>query len=313
MSETPNTGRPDTGRPGLGSPDRGMPNSVTPNTVTPNTGTLNTGTLAASALTTGATVTDKPVGIVGLDVLGAAIAHRIAAAGMRTLLWDADATRRRAAAKAIGPRAEDAGSLTDIGMGCDIVLSTLPAAGFAHAVIGDRDRPGFAHDLAAGSLVVDMGVALPSDAQRLAALLGRGGIGLVDAPALGTRAQAEAGTLLLPIGGFVDFVEHLRPLLALLGRVERAGPPGRGHALAALVTDARFAQAEAARAALSVGASLGLAAELMPDVAAAAAAGPEPDDPRLAIARRLAAEHGNDPDLMGRVGAVLATGSGRAA
>ncbi len=260
-----------------------------------------------------AALTTRPIGIVGVEALGLAIAVRLAGVPLRLLLWDADPARRRAAARTVGPQAEDAGSPADIGMGCDIVLSTLPAAALVQAAIGDRDRPGFALDLAPGALVVDLGVAVPADAQRLAALLGRGGVGLVDAPALGSAELAHHGALQLPTGGFVDFVERLRPLLSRLGRVEPAGPSGRGHALAALVTYARFAQAEAARSALRVASELGLPPGLMPDVAAAAAGGPSADDPRLAVARRLALEHTADTELAHRICALLAAAPDRAA
>ena len=56
------------------------------------------------------------------------------------------------------------------------------------------------------------------------------------------------------------------------------------------MTFARRAEADAAREALRIGLACGLAPELMPTIVAAAAAGPSDDDPRLAIARRMAAE-----------------------
>lgn len=240
------------------------------------------------------TLTARPIGIAGLDALGLGLARRLVAHGLRVLCWDRDPARRAASA-ALGGLAEPAASLTDLGHDCDVVLSTLPppdlaTAAFGEVVATDDYRPGFALAMAPGSLVVDMGIALPADAQRLAALLGRGGIGLVDAPVLGTPTDAEAGEALVSAGGFGAFVERLEPLLALFGRVQRAGIHGRGHALAALTVYARHAEAEAAREALRVGLACGLTAELMPDVAAAAVAGPADDDPRLAIARRLASE-----------------------
>lgn len=236
-----------------------------------------------------ATVTARPIGIAGLDALGLALARRLTDHGLRVIGWDRDPVRRRALA-GLGPLAEDAPGTADLGFGCDVVLSTLAAPELFTAALGERDRAGFAPEMAPGSLIIDMGLAMPSDAQQLAVLLGRGGIGLVDAPALGDPALAATGGLAIHAAGFGEFVERLLPLLQLFGRVQPAGTVGRGHALAAVMTFARRAEADAAREALRVGLACGLAPELMPTIVAAASAGPPDDDPRLAIARRMAAE-----------------------
>lgn len=230
----------------------------------------------------------ETIGLIGLDALGQAIAARLAGAGHRVVAWDMRAEARRAYAKSANP--ELAPGLADLGCECRLVVSTLPNGELRAAALGDADRPGFALQMPPGSLILDMGVAHPHAARLLAGALGRGGIGLVDAPALGDPAAAREGCLTLPAGGWHEFVDRLMPLLSLLGTVHRAGGPGTGHTLAAAMAYARFAQAAAAREALRVGESLGLAPELMADVASAARL-PEPD-PRLAIAEALAAERG---------------------
>lgn len=231
----------------------------------------------------------QPVALLGLDPLGEAITERLIAAGHRVIVWDFRAERRRAFAQTANPAL--APSLAELGMDTELVIATLPHAGLRAACLGDIDRDGFAPQLAPGSLIVDMGLAGPLETRHLAALLGRGGIGLIDAPAIGSADAARAGTLTIPIGGYFEFLDRLTPLLSQLGTVLRAGPPGNGHALAAAMAYARFARAAAAREALRIGESMGLPAELMPDVAAAAADGNE-SDARLAIAVTLAKERG---------------------
>lgn len=239
------------------------------------------------------TLTSRPIAIVGLDAMGLAIARRLVAHGLRVVGWDRDADRR-SHLQAIGGLAEAASGAADIGHDCDVVLSTLPAAELFAAAFGDADRPGFALELAPGSLIVDMGVAMPSDAQRLASLLGRGGIGVIDAPLVGEARDIDGGSAVVPVGGFGEFIDRLEPLLGLVGEVRRGGTQGRGHALAALIVYWRHGEAEAARTALEAGLACGLTRELLADLSAAAAAGPPADDPRLAIARRLLAEVGDD-------------------
>jgi 3-hydroxyisobutyrate dehydrogenase-like beta-hydroxyacid dehydrogenase len=70
----------------------------------------------------------------------------------------------------------------------------------------------------------------------------------------------------------------------------RCGPSGNGHATAALITYARHGAQTAAQEALHLGHACGLGDSLMPDVAAAATVRILEDDPRLAIARQLAAD-----------------------
>lgn len=235
------------------------------------------------------TTTAQPIALIGLDPLGQAIAERLIAAGHPLVVWDMRLERRRAYAKSRNPAL--APSLAELGIGTDLIISTLQHAELRTAALGDTDRDGFAPQLSPGSLIIDMGLAGPLETRQLAVFLGRGGIGLVDAPAIGNAEAARSGALTIPIGGYFEFLDRLTPLLSQLGTVVRAGPPGNGHALAAAMAYAKFARAAAAREALRVGASMGLPAELMPDVAAAAAAGNE-TDPRLAIAETLAKERG---------------------
>lgn len=235
-------------------------------------------------------VTDgAPIGFLGLDELGEAIARRLSARGRALVVWDMRPERRKAVARGGANGLTLAPSLADLGRDCELIISVLPIGELRAAALGDADRTGFALEMQPGSLIVDMGVADPREARQLAIWLGRGGIGLIDAPALGSAADSREGTLTLPVGGYFEFVDRLTPLLSLLGTVTCAGGPGAGHALAAAMAYARAASVAAAREALRVGESLGLAPELMGDVAAAAAGAGEPD-PRVAIAEALAAD-----------------------
>src|SRR5262245_15294632 len=68
----------------------------------------------------------------------------------------------------------------------------------------------------------------PAAIVRLASRL-PDGAGLVDAPVLGSTAEAAAGQLILLVGGAAPTVERLRPL-ATLGEVVYVGPTGSGAA-----------------------------------------------------------------------------------
>jgi 3-hydroxyisobutyrate dehydrogenase len=76
---------------------------------------------------------------------------------------------------------------------------------------------------------VDMTTSSPSLARRIAVTAGERGVEALDAPVSGGPAGAEAGTLSIMIGGQIETIERVRPLLDLLGStVVHQGPAGAG-------------------------------------------------------------------------------------
>lgn len=197
------------------------------------------------------------VGVLGLSPLGAAIARRLAAKGIRIAAYDADCINRGRLADA-SPLIEIAATLADIGHDCDVVISTLDGGALAAIMVGSRDEPGLGLLMAPGALVIDVGASAPHDARRLAFVLGSRGIALVDAPALGTPDDATANTLSIPLGGFPDFVDRARPLLQLLGAITQTGQVGSGHTLAALLAARSAAEARIAAEFTALTAAAGL-------------------------------------------------------
>src|SRR5882757_4949022 len=97
-----------------------------------------------------------------------------------------------------------------------------------------------------------MGTAHPLATVELSKQLAERGIGLIDAPALGTPARA--GNLTLVIGGDDAVVERCRPIFGVLAaRTLHAGPVGSDQAGAALGDFLRGAQILAACEALRIG------------------------------------------------------------
>ena len=96
------------------------------------------------------------IGIVGLDPLTTAFARRLAGQGMRVLVHDSQ-PERTAALAAYRPGIEIAGSLADIGGECQTVLVWRPTLeSLGEALFGTQDRTGLGHELAAGSLIIDL-------------------------------------------------------------------------------------------------------------------------------------------------------------
>jgi 3-hydroxyisobutyrate dehydrogenase-like beta-hydroxyacid dehydrogenase len=93
-----------------------------------------------------------------------------------------------------------------------------------------------AGELAGGSALrvyVDLSTTGPQVAENVAELLGRAGVGVVDAPVSGGTAGAESGTLTIMAAGAPQHIAAARPVLELLGsRIFVVGDrPGQGQAV----------------------------------------------------------------------------------
>ena len=165
------------------------------------------------------------VAVIGVGVMGSAIACRLLATGADVTVFDVDQARRDAL-KARGARA--VASARDATNHADYVITSLNTADIVEtAVFG---ASGVAESAVSDRLLVDMSSI---DAGRTAAMAARlaaaTGMGWVDAPLSGGAPAAAQGTLTLMVGGSVADVERARPLLSLLSNnFTRLGGSGAG-------------------------------------------------------------------------------------
>jgi len=119
-------------------------------------------------------------------------------------------------------------------------------------------------------VVIDMGGSDPLITAELGKHLAEHEIHLIDAPALGTSAEARAGKLTLVIGGDETVVSKCRPIFDVLAsRIFHVGPVGSGQAAAAIGDFLRGVQILAASEALRIAEGLGLNPTSVVDVSLA--------------------------------------------
>ena len=127
----------------------------------------------------------RPVGVIGLGIMGSAMAANLVRAGFAVHGYDVLAARR-AALKKIGGR--PAGSVSGLNS-CKVIVTSLPSAAALHAV--SRQLRG------KGTIVIETST-LPIDEKVSARdTLKKAGIVLLDCPLSGTGAQARTKDLVV--------------------------------------------------------------------------------------------------------------------
>jgi L-threonate 2-dehydrogenase len=133
------------------------------------------------------------VGMIGLGIMGSAMASNLAKAGFQVVGYDVVPKARRAHAHAGGVAAR---SNRDVARRAPVVVTSLPSAGALAAVVEEiRDaRP--------RDLVVVETSTLPLDVKHAARRrLAQAGVTMLDCPLSGTGAQARAKDLLVYASG----------------------------------------------------------------------------------------------------------------
>ncbi|TMK91641.1 MAG: NAD(P)-dependent oxidoreductase [Actinobacteria bacterium] len=163
------------------------------------------------------------VAVVGLGAMGSRIARRLLDAGHELVVWNRTA--------------EKAAPLVEAG--AVAVASPAEAAERAEVVITMVANPAALREVTEGeagvaagmgeATAIEMSTVGPDAVKRLASVLPEG-VGLLDAPVLGSRAEADAGSLRIFVGGPKELAERWMSLLSVLGSPLHVGPLGSGAA-----------------------------------------------------------------------------------
>ena len=149
--------------------------------------------------------------VIGLGAMGSRIARRFLEAGHDVVVWN------RTAAKAQGfPRV--AATAAEAARAAEVTITML-ASPQALREVSSTIEP---------RALIEMSTIGPDAVHELAAR--SPAVPLLDAPVLGSRSEAEAGTLHVFVGGPQELYERWQPLLGALGTVHHVGPLGAGAA-----------------------------------------------------------------------------------
>jgi 3-hydroxyisobutyrate dehydrogenase len=202
--------------------------------------------------------------------MGLPICANLAAAGYQVAATDAW-PGRAAAVRASG--AEWRGMPAAVAADAEVLITVLPGPGELRELMAAP--AGVLASLPAGCIWIDMTTSSPAVGRELAAAARARGIDVLDAPAGGGPAAAQAGTLQLFVGGDAPLVERCRPLLEVLaapGRITHTGGNGTGYLTKLLANLLWFGQALATAEALLVARRAGMNLDVLRHALAASAA-----------------------------------------
>jgi putative dehydrogenase len=163
------------------------------------------------------------VGIIGLGIMGSAIAVNLAKIGP-VLGYDVDTAR---AASMAGVNFEIAKSPADVAQGADLVLTSLPSPAALDTVIGGPD--GLIASGRKGLVVAELSTLAIDDKERARAALAVAGSILLDCPLSGTGAQAKTGDLVVYASGDETAYRKCAPIFSRFARAtHHVGAFGNG-------------------------------------------------------------------------------------
>ena len=161
-------------------------------------------------------------GIIGLGLVGQALASRLRGAGWRTLGYDLRAEARASFAQAGG---EPADSVQAVGRAAtSVVLAVFETQDVLNAIEGANGLLDPGHQV---QRIVDCSTGTPELLQALSERLQARGVDFIEAPLSGSSAQIGAGQATMLLGGSDAALARAAPLLQALS-AERIHVGGAG-------------------------------------------------------------------------------------
>ncbi len=208
------------------------------------------------------------IGIVGLGLLGSAVAARLRGGGHDVVGHDVVAEKARALEALGGQAAPSAEAVARAAEAVCVVLPSLAAV--EDVVLGPR---GLAAAGRAGQTIIQMSTISPTLTERLAREVGAKGLAFLDCPISGTSGMVARGDGIIFVGGEQRVFDRWRPVLeAVLPRAIYVGRPGQAMTLKLVANLLVALNSAAAAEALLMARRAGLDLELVLDVLTRSAA-----------------------------------------
>ncbi len=163
----------------------------------------------------------EPVGLIGLGLMGMALAERLCGGGFDMWGRDIDPAREDLLRQIGGKPAANAVAIAST---CDRILLSLPDSDVVETVLGEMGCA-----LAAGRIVIDTSTGDPKRALAIGGRLAERGVYYLDATISGSSQQVREGQAVVLAGGPADAFNRCEDLFRLFTRRWfHLGPCGSG-------------------------------------------------------------------------------------
>ena len=167
----------------------------------------------------------KPaIGFIGLGIMGAAMAARLAAAGYPLHVYN---RTRAKAAPLIEAGASWHATPKALAEATDVIITIVGMPDDVRALY--RGDDGLIANARRDAVLIDMTTSSPQLAEELAVDAAASGVHMLDAPVSGGDVGAREGRLSIMVGGAADVLARVEPILRHLGsKIVLQGGPGAG-------------------------------------------------------------------------------------
>ena len=166
----------------------------------------------------------RRIGFIGLGLMGRPMTKNLLKAGYDLTVYDIN---REAVKEVLGLGAKEASSPKEVAESVDAIMLSLPADSEVEEVILGKD--GILDGGRPGSVLVDMSTISPLTAKRMAEVLEKQEMEMLDAPVSGGQEGAREASLTIMAGGKPEIFERIEPVLQKLGKnVTYIGGHGAG-------------------------------------------------------------------------------------
>jgi 3-hydroxyisobutyrate dehydrogenase-like beta-hydroxyacid dehydrogenase len=210
---------------------------------------------------------ERSVALAGLGHMGSRFAGRLAEAGWSTTVWDrerpvADEVAGATVADDLGALARAAGVVL-LSVADDDAVREVALGGLLDAMPRD-------------AVLIDLSTVAPATSRELAEAGAARGVHVLDAAVSGSTPQAEAGEVVMFVGGDEAVLERCRPILETLAKaVVHMGAHGAGTATKLSVNTLLGVGVQALAEAIALGEAGGLDRDRLLDALARTAVVPE--------------------------------------
>lgn len=217
------------------------------------------------------------VAFIGLGAMGSRMASRLLDAGHDLVVWNRTPEK---ASELVARGAAAAESPAQATRRAELVITMLADPAALRKVTEGPE--GVLAGATAGTTLAEMSTVGPAAVMRLAAML-PDGVGLLDAPVLGSLPEAESGSLRIFVGGPEPLAQRWMPLLAGLGSPMHVGSLGAGAAAKLVANSTLFGVLAVLGEALALAEGLGLPRDVAFEVLSATPVGAQADRRRPAV------------------------------